>query len=168
MASDSLIELRPEAPEDAEFLYALYASTRADELKLTDWTDEQKGQFCRQQFSAQTVHYRKHNPEAQFSVILRDRTPAGRLYVDRSGRRIHIIDISLVPEHRGVGLGTRFLRELQEEAGNAGQALSINVERFNPALRLYQRLGFLPVEDQGVYLLMKWTKPDSVKKTATV
>jgi len=30
------------------------------------------------------------------------------------------------------------------------------VERFNPALRLYQRLGFRHVEDQGPYYLMEW------------
>ena len=63
------------------------------------------------------------------------------------------MDIALLPEHRGAGIGAQLLRELQEEARSAGKSLTIHVERFNPALRLYERLGFRQVEDKGVYLL---------------
>jgi ribosomal protein S18 acetylase RimI-like enzyme len=161
MASGSLLELRSETADDAEFLFTLYASTRAQELALTNWSDEQKTQFCRQQFSAQTIHYRQHNPAAEFSVILRDGARAGRLYVNREEGKIHIIDISLLPEHRGAGLGTLLLRNLQAEAAHADKALSIYVEKFNPALRLYQRLGFCPKRDEGVYLLMEW-RPEPI------
>ena len=38
----------------------------------------------------------------------------------------------------------------------AGRLLRIHVERFNPALRLYERLGFHPIADRGVYLFMEW------------
>jgi ribosomal protein S18 acetylase RimI-like enzyme len=76
--------------------------------------------------------------------------------VDRWDKEIRIMDIALLPEHRGVGIGTGLLRELQEEARAAGKSLSIHVEKFNPALRLYERLGFQPQEDKGVYLLMVW------------
>jgi ribosomal protein S18 acetylase RimI-like enzyme len=78
------------------------------------------------------------------------------LYVARWDREIRIMDIALLPEHRGSGIGSKLLRELQDEARAAGKTLSIHVERFNPALRLYERLGFQQVEDKGVYLLMSW------------
>ncbi len=153
---DSTVTLRPATADDADFFYAVYASTRAEELAVTGWSEEQKTQFCRMQFTAQTTHYVRHYPVAQVSVIERAGTPAGRLYVDRTTGDIGIIDIALLPEHRGAGIGTKLLRELQDEARAAGQALSIHVEKFNPALRLYARLGFKVREDKGVYLFMEW------------
>ena len=150
------MNLRSATTDDAAFLERVYAGTRSDELALTDWSDGQKAQFCRMQFDAQDRHYREQYPGAEFSVIVRDGEAVGRLYVDRREREIRIMDISLLPADRGAGIGTRLLRELQEEARAKGGALSIHVEKFNRAMRLYERLGFQPVEDQGVYLLMEW------------
>lgn len=135
---------------------AVYASTRAEELAAVPWIAEQKAAFCRMQFAAQTEHYRQHYPNARHSVIEHRGTAVGRLYVDRWEREIRIMDITLLPEHRGAGLGTQLLRELMDEAAGMGKALSIHVEKFNPALHLYERLGFRMREDKGVYLLMEW------------
>ena len=153
---ESRVTLRAAQPADAAFLGDVYASTRVEELALTDWSDERKTAFCRQQFTAQDAHYRQHYPSAQYSIIERDGVAAGRLFVDRWEKEIRIMDIALLPDHRGAGIGTGLLRELQEEARAAGKALSIHVEKFNPALRLYERLGFRGKEDKGVYLLMEW------------
>jgi ribosomal protein S18 acetylase RimI-like enzyme len=152
----SSVALRPVASDDEAFLVAVYASTRAEELAVTGWTDEQKEQFCRMQFKGQDAHYRGNYPTAQFDVILKDDVPAGRLYVDRWEKEMRIMDIALLPEHRGHGIATELLRTLQEEAAAAGKRLSIHVERMNPALRLYERLNFKLVEDKGVYLLLDW------------
>jgi ribosomal protein S18 acetylase RimI-like enzyme len=154
--STDRISLRDVTAEDAEFLGRVYASTREQELVVTNWSDEQKTQFCRMQFNAQTTDYRANYPHARHSVIERNGAGAGRLYVERAEREIRIIDIALLPEARGAGIGTRLLRELMEEAGAAGKPLTIHVEKFNPALRLYLRLGFRAIEDKGVYLLMEW------------
>lgn len=151
-----MISLRPITPEDDSFLAGLYASTRAEELAVTGWNDEEKAVFCRRQFDAQSAHYREKYPGASLQVIERAGVLIGRLYVARWEREIRIMDIALLPEHRGSGIGTQLLCELQDEARSAGKTLSIHVERFNPALRLYERLGFQMVEDKGVYLLMSW------------
>lgn len=153
---ENRVTLRAAQPADEAFLCDVYASTRAEELALTDWSAEQKAVFCRQQFTAQDAHYRQHYPTAQYSIIEGDGVAAGRLFVDRWEKEIRIMDIALLPEHRGAGIGTRLLRGLQEEARAAGKALSIHVEKFNPALRLYERLGFRAKEDKGVYVLMEW------------
>jgi GNAT superfamily N-acetyltransferase len=153
-----MISLRPITPEDELFLAALYASTREQELAQTNWSEEQKAMFCRMQFNAQTTDYKRNYPDASFDVIERDGVAAGRLLVLREDEKIHVIDIALLPEHRGAGIGTKFLRELQDEAKAAGKPLSIHVERFNPARRLYDRLGFQQVEEKGVYLLLEWGK----------
>jgi len=152
------VRLRLAREEDAEFLERVYASTRIEELATTDWDEAQKAAFCRHQFTAQAAHYRTHYPKAQYSVIERERDGAavGRLYVDRWTKEIRIMDITLLPEFRGAGIGTELLRALQEEARRVGKTLSIHVERFNPAKGLYERLGFGVKEDKGVYLLMEW------------
>lgn len=140
---------------DRAFLERLYADTRTEELALTGWSETQKQAFLRQQFEAQHTFYRQHFADARFDLILLDDQPVGRFYVDRRADEIRIIDIALLPEYRGQGIGGRLLRELLAEAATAGQPLRIHVERYNPALRLYQRLGFRSVGDNGVYFLME-------------
>ena len=150
------LSLRPITPEDASFLAGVYASSRAEELAVTGWSDEQKEIFCRRQFDAQSVYYTATYPEASFQIIERNGELIGRLYVAHWEKEIRIVDITLLPEFRGSGIGTRLLHDLKEEARSAGKSLTIHVERFNRALQLYQRLGFQQVKDKGVYLLMKW------------
>lgn len=155
-AAKAPVTLRLATEADAEFLCAVYASTRAEELAVTGWTDAQKAAFCRQQFDAQTAHYRAHYTGAEYSIVECGGVPVGRLFLARWEKEIRIMDIALLSEHRGAGIGTTLLRELQAEASASSRTLTIHVEKFNPALRLYQRMGFYPIEDKGVYLLMEW------------
>ena len=152
-----MVSLRPITPADDAFLARVYASSRAEELAVTGWSEELKADFCRRQFDAQSAYYSANYPEASFQIIERDGWPVGRLYVARWEKEIRIVDITLLPESRGTGIGTKLLRQLQEEARSAGKSLTIHVERFNRAMGLYERLGFGQVEDKGVYLLMRWS-----------
>jgi ribosomal protein S18 acetylase RimI-like enzyme len=154
--SSAAVLLRPIRPEDAPFLLSVYASTRESELSLVGWAPAQKAAFVQMQFAAQHAYYQEHYAGAAFDAILVNGQPAGRLYVARKDDDIRIIDIALLPEYCNRGIGSRLIRALQSEAAAAGKPLSIHVERFNPALRLYQRLGFRQSEDKGVYLFMEW------------
>ena len=153
------ITFRPIRDEDQEFLYQVYASTREDELAQVDWDEDRKQSFLRMQFRAQDTYYQDQFKSAEFRLILLDGEPIGRLYTDRREDEIRVIDIALLPQQRGAGIGTGLLRDLLAEGQAAGKPVRIHVERFNPALRLYERLGFKQIEDQGVYFLMEWT-PD--------
>lgn len=154
------VSLRPIGPEDEAFLFTLYASTREEELKIVPWTDEQKHAFLQMQFRAQHQFYQEQYTGSTFDVILVDEVAAGRLYVARWGKELRIIDIALLPAWRGHGIGSRLLRTLQDEATAAHKPLTIHVERMNPALRLYERLGFTLSEDKGVYLFLEWRPPE--------
>jgi GNAT superfamily N-acetyltransferase len=156
VAHPPAVAFRPIASDDAPFLYRVYASTREEELRPVPWTAAEKDAFLHQQFQAQHTYYQEHYEGARFEVILRDGQPIGRLYVARWADEIRIVDIALLPEHRGAGIGSGVLRGLLAEAAAAGKPVRIHVERLNPARRLYERLGFLPVEDKGVYYLMEW------------
>lgn len=153
--SDVVVELRPVEPGDEEFLYRVYASTRAEELAVVPWDETQKDGFLRSQFAAQDRWYHEHYTRASYGIVLIDSEPAGRLYLHRGESEIRIVDIALLPEHRGKGVGTSLLRALLTEADESGTRVTIHVERLNPALRTYERLGFSVAEDKGVYLLLE-------------
>ena len=150
------IALRPIGPDDHPFLLALYSSTRDEELAGVPWNAEQKAAFLRMQFDAQHQHYQEHYGGASFDVILVDGELAGRLYVARWPRDIRIVDMALMTAFRRRGIGTELIGGLQQEAAASGRTLSIHVERMNPALSLYERLGFRIAEDKGVYYFMEW------------
>jgi len=145
---------------DLPFLARLYASTRMEELSVTDWSDAQKAAFLQMQFEAQHAHYQKHYQGTDFLLIERARESIGRLYLARWAREHRIVDIALLPQHRGAGLGTALLRDLLDEAAAAGKAVTIHVEKFNPALTLYRRLGFIAAGEEGAYDLMRWEAAD--------
>lgn len=151
------VALRPVQPGDLEFLFRVYASTREEELSVVAWTIAERESFLRQQFMAQDRHYRQIFPEARFDIISVSGTDIGRLYSVRQPDELRVIDISLLPAWRGKGIGSQLLRELLTEAAAACQRVTIHVEKHNPALRLYHRLGFKPVSDAGIYWLMTWT-----------
>jgi GNAT superfamily N-acetyltransferase len=149
--------LRSITVDDLPFLCQVYTSIRTEELAQTDWTDEQKAAFLQQQFTAQHEYYRANYPAARFQIVEWQGTPIGRLYVDRWVDQIRIMDIALLPDQRGRGVGTQLLETILSEGRQAGLPVTIHVERFNPALRWYERLGFRVVEDKGVYYFLKWT-----------
>jgi len=151
------ITFRPvDDDSDREFLYQLYASTREDELAPVPWTEEEKANFLRQQFEAQTAHYNEHfREEADFLIILADGQPGGRLYLARREEEFRIIDIALLAEFRGRGIGGKLLTDIIAEATEAGKSVTIHVEQNNPAMRLYDRLGFRKIAEEGIYWLME-------------
>ena len=152
----SHLSLRPITPCDMDFLFSVYASTRADEMKLVDWPDTQKTAFLTMQFQAQHSHYQAHYKGAQFAVIERDGSPVGRWYVHRRADTLHVMDIALLPGFQRQGIGTALIGALMHEAMDSTRRITLYVEIFNTALRWYERLGFRPIDEEGVNLLMEW------------
>jgi ribosomal protein S18 acetylase RimI-like enzyme len=150
------VVLRAAADDDRELLLAVYASTRAEELDQVAWAPGAREAFLEMQFAAQDHEYRRHNPDGSFDVVEVDGVPVGRLYVDRRPGELRIVDVALLPAHRGAGIGTRLVERLQAIAAAEGRLVSIHVEVHNPAARLYARLGFSVAEELGVYRRMEW------------
>lgn len=150
------VGLRSVSADDETFLLQVYASTRSEELAQVNWDDARRASFLRMQFQAQTRHYTTAYIGAEFHIILAGHQPAGRLYVHRRPKEIRVMDIALLPEFRRQGLGTVLMQELLAEGERTHRPVTIHVEIFNPARRWYERLGFRPVADDGVYLLMEW------------
>ena len=149
------IGLRAVAAADAHFLRRLYAASR-HELSLFGWSPPQMEAFLETQFSARERSYGEQFPGAADSIVLVGGEPAGRLLVARSGEEIRLVDIALVPEQRGGGIGTALIASLQAEAAAAGIPLALHVEAGNRAANLYRRLGFRLIAGDGVYQAMAW------------
>lgn len=153
---DEQITLRPATEADDDFIFSCYASTRAQELAQVPWMAEQKEAFVRMQYTAQKNHYAAEAPRASHDIIYVAATPVGRIYLDRREDKLHILDITVLPQHRNQGTGSLLLRRLLDEAGKLGKPVTIYVESFNPSLRLFERLGFRKDHEKGFHLLMKW------------
>lgn len=154
-----MIALRPVRPEDRDFLFSVYASTRADEMAMVPWDDAEKAEFLAQQFHAQTTYWDEQYPDAERSVVEIDGVPAGRFYVERWPKELRLVDVALLPEFRRRGAGTDLLRKLFDEAAASGKTVTIHVEIFNAARALYERLGFVSKGERGMYVLMEWRPP---------
>lgn len=155
MTSTLPITLRPSTEADLPLLKRIYTGTRQEELASVPWTDEEKEAFLTMQFNAQHVYYQNNYAGAAFDIVECEGLPVGRLYLHQSPEEVRIIDIAILPEHRGQGFGTALLNEVISDAATVSKPVTIHVEKYNPALRLYQRLGFIEIGGNDIYLLME-------------
>jgi ribosomal protein S18 acetylase RimI-like enzyme len=152
-AAASGLTFRPIGDDDLPFLCRVYAATRVEELAPVPWTAAQKSAFLEMQFRAQHAHYQANYANALWLIIERDSVPFGRLYFVRWPQEHRLIDIAMLPEYRGQGIGTAILHDLFDDA--ADKPVTIHVEKNNPAMRLYTRLGFRAIGEHGVYDLLE-------------
>ena len=147
---------RPYQPNDEPFLYQLYASTRADEIAGWGWNATQQELFLQMQFQAQRHHYAAQYPTASHQIIVADASPAGRILTARTPPEIWLVDIALLLLYRSQGIGTELIQNLLQEARAASQSVRLHVAKTNfAAMRLYTRLGFAPIADDEMYILME-------------
>jgi len=163
--SRGVVSFRAVRPEDEAFLLEVYGSTRAEELALTGWDPEQRDAFLKMQLDAQHVHYRGQYPSAQYLVVLLDSGPVGRLYLADKDSEIRILDVTILPEYRGAGIGTALVRDLMALSAAAGKPLTIYVETFNRSLGLFERLGFVRSGEAGYSLLLQWNPRTAAQVT---
>jgi ribosomal protein S18 acetylase RimI-like enzyme len=150
-----MIKYRTQNDIDKDFLYGLYASTRTEEMKLTGWDNVQVELFLRFQFDAQLNHYLSNYKKATFEIILINGKDAGRLYLNQEENEIRIIDISLLPEYRGKGIGSKIMKRIFNNGERLKKPVRLSVFMNNPAQRLYKRLGFEKVSEEPPYIQME-------------
>jgi len=151
MTTTLAFALRPASPADVDFEHLLYASTRDD---LRPLGPEVFDGLVGMQFRVQSMSIRLDHPCADSRIVVVDDAAAGRLIVDESGEQITVIDLALLPEYRGQGIGTSLLRGVLARADRLGRAIALHVEKQSPAVRLYERLGFLISGEAGLYFEM--------------
>jgi GNAT superfamily N-acetyltransferase len=141
---------------DLPFVAAVYASTRTEELAPTGWPEEMKLAFLAQQHQAQHYHYQTYYPGAEWLIVEKDGAAVGRIYLDEGESEIRLIDIALLPTHRGAGIGGAMIGDLLEWAAASGKSISLHVEPNNKVRAYYLRLGFVLTGIAGAYEAMLW------------
>lgn len=149
--------LRPASSSDLPFLRQLYGQARAAELAAVPWPQAAKTQFLDSQFALQHRHYLSHFADADFLLLESGGSAAGRLYLWRRAPDFLIVDISLLDELQGQGVGRSLIAAVQERATAEGCGVQLHVDPHNlGARRLYDRLGFSRQSTEGSHLLMRW------------
>jgi GNAT superfamily N-acetyltransferase len=150
------VALRPEGPMDEAFLLEVYAGTRQEELEATGWPAAMREAFVKMQFKAQRQGYYTTFPRAEFSIVLSDGQPVGRIVIDRAEDQIRLVDIALLPSYRGRGVGAILLQGLMREAAAVRKPLRLSVIKGQRAGRWYQRLGFVKTGEDSLRNQMEW------------
>jgi ribosomal protein S18 acetylase RimI-like enzyme len=154
-------DLRPARPDDEPFLRSLYANLRAPEFSALALAPDALSALLALQYTAQDRSYRHSHPGADRDIVVVDGEPIGRLYADRGTETIHVIDVTLLAQHRGRGLGTALLTAVLDDARRSSRTVGLEVARGGRALRLYRRLGFEVVGEDDVYLELEW-RPEPI------
>lgn len=142
------IRLRPATPADDEFLYVLHRRALGDVIEATwgPWNDAVQRDFHRKWFAPETVE-----------IVLVHGQPGGMLQAAMAdAATFYISRIEIAPEAQGLGVGTTLLRRLVERARTSGaSAVELHVLQGNRARELYERLGFVVVEEQPPKVRMR-------------
>ena len=105
---------------------------------------------------AQLAEYKTKFYGAAFQVIMFKKRNAGRLYTWESDVEIRLIDITLLPQFRGKGIGTTILKDLIKRSNKVQKIISLHVDpASSAALHVYQRLGFIYIKNNGRHFYME-------------
>jgi len=158
--SGESIGVRPVTADDEEILLEIYKSSRGDDLRGLGWAEDRISEFLGMQYEAQQNFYESEYQRATDEIVLWKGEPAGRLIVERREHEIRCVDVALLPAHRNSGIGSFLIQKLQDEARREKKPLRLQIIRFNRAVNLFERLGFVRTSETGTHFQMEWTPRD--------
>jgi ribosomal protein S18 acetylase RimI-like enzyme len=148
--------LRPAVLEDEKFLRMLFAETN---VMLQAFPLELQASLLDMQYRGRELTYSTEYPQAQNSIICLDEEACvGRLLIDRSAKTFRVIDLAILPQWQGRGIGTGILKDLAQESRHRGVTLNLRVTKENRALGLYSRLGFEIEGGDEISHEMSWNR----------
>ncbi|HVJ51989.1 MAG TPA: GNAT family N-acetyltransferase [Aliidongia sp.] len=153
------LRLRPEEGGAAEeaFLYLLFSAIKAPEMALMPISTQHKEHLLQIQYRSMNATYRHHYPDARFEIVELDRWPVGRLVTAVQEHCVYYVDIALLPQASGLGLGTALMTSVLAEPRRLGLPARVKVLSHNiPSLRLMRRVGFTPFGSTPPYVDLEW------------
>jgi len=145
---------RPATAEDQPFLKRLFVETNE---ALQFLPPPLREGLAEMQYGGREMTYGSQFPDASDSIIcLVDGTAVGRQLTAHVDGALRLVDVAILPAWQGRGLGGAVLRALLDEAAREQARVELRVARGNPAVRLYERLGFKMVDADAVSLEFRW------------
>jgi ribosomal protein S18 acetylase RimI-like enzyme len=99
--------------------------------------------------------FRERFRPSSIQVVVIDGQDAGMLQVEPAACTVSLVNIRVAPSFQRRGIGTCLIKNVLQEAQAHGQSVSLRVLKVNPARHLYERLGFVVVEETDVYYVME-------------
>jgi ribosomal protein S18 acetylase RimI-like enzyme len=136
-----------------DFAKKIFFQHKTNELNAHQWPDQVLLPILENQFNAQEIAYKIKFPNAErFFLMLKD-LPVGILLLNKD-KSYHIINIIIDSQFQGQKIGTSVLSDIIEHAKTENKQVTLKVDRRNPALRLYMRLGFEITTEDEIYVSM--------------
>ena len=149
---------RPATAEDQPLLFALFCAGRQRTFATLGFAPQQLQPLFAMQFRARQIDYAQRFAAATDTILcLADGTPVGRHLVERQPGGYRGIDLAILPAFQNRGIGTWALRQTQTLAKAEGTTFCLRVLRDNPALRLYERSGFIRIASDKIAHEMEWS-----------
>jgi GNAT superfamily N-acetyltransferase len=104
----------------------------------------------------QDAFFQEHFDPTRCQIVQVGGCDVGLIEVDWTQADVFLANIQVTPDRHGSGLGTRLIRDLQEQARRAGRAVALQVNRANRARSLYARLGFEVIGETDTHFRMRW------------
>src|SRR3979409_1742429 len=158
------ISVRPVTTGDEEFLLEIYKSSRGDDLRGLGWAEDRISEFLGMQYEAQQNFYETEYKRTTDEIILWESKSPGRLIGEPREHEIRLVRGAVVPEPRNRSIGSFLIQKLQDEARREKKPPRLQVIRFNRAVNLFERLGFVRTSETGTHFQMEWTPRETVQQ----
>jgi len=160
LIESSSFRLRAAGPGDEAFLYEMFVASR--EREFGPLPAEMRDTIAREQFAILQNGVKTDHPDAQQFVVIAPNTSGdveirvGMLLLAEHPDALWVIDLALDPAHRNRGFGSAILRSLMESCRRSGKIMKGSVTPYNPARRLYARLGIRELGADRGYIALEW------------
>ena len=150
------VRLRQESALDETFVRNLIIETIADELGAAAWPEAMRNHLLDIQYNARRHSGRPTSPQSASYIIEADAEDAGWLVTTTLPDEIWLAEIMVLNALRGKGIGTAVIRGILADAAQIQVRARLNVNKTNHgAIRLYERLGFRPIDGNEVRQVME-------------
>jgi len=156
----ALLSLRPAQAADEAFLFRLFGDTQ-DHLSLLRSNEALWNVLVDVQYRGRKTTYETNYPAAEDFVLCRGGEAVGRLLINREVDCLRILDIAILADFRGQGIGSWAVRQWQLQAEEIGARIELSVNPANPARWLYERLGFRATDEDTMQVAMAWRSPST-------
>lgn len=164
MTASLVFSLRPAEAADAVFLFEIFVASR--ERELGPVPPEMRDTLARMQYRVHRNGLTAEFPDAEELIVLGARQSpeeapdrVGMIILAQRPEELWVVDMALYPDHRNQGLGAALLTSLMEKCRRSGRVLKGSVTPYNPARRLYARLGLTELDSGKGYISLEW-RPD--------